>query len=317
MAQQRIGVAVGGREARSIVADIEDLENRGIGAAWLTMGVPGLDPPTLLSAAAVRTSRIMLGTAIVPTWTRHPIVATTQAQTISQLSGGRFRLGVGPSHEGGMSGQFGIDYKRPLTNLREYLQIAKGLLNEGEVALDGFHYKVKGRLANHAGNVPVMASALRRRSFEVCGEYADGAISWVCPHEYLREVALPALEKGAAKAGRETPPLVAHVPICVHENEAEARAAARQQLGFYPKTPFYRAMFEDAGFAVDADGNWTDAMQDAVMLFGDETRVEAGLRALFAAGTTELIVTSVNVGPVEERSKARNLDLVAKVSKSL
>ena len=71
-----------------------------------------------------------------------------------------------------------------------------------------------------------MAAALGPRAYRICGAEADGAISWVCPGSYLREVALPALQRGAEMAGRPVPPLIVQVPVCVHENPEYARVDA-------------------------------------------------------------------------------------------
>src|SRR5262249_61491457 len=109
-------------------------------------------------------------------------------------------------------------------------------------------------------------------SFELCGEEADGAISWICPGVYLRDVALPAMRLGAERAGRPVPPLIAHAPVCVHDNAAEVRTAVREQIQ-NPRLPFYRQMLMAAGFPEAEDGTWSDAMIDAVVLAGEEARV--------------------------------------------
>ena len=117
-----------------------------------------------------------------------------------------------------------------------------------------------------------MAAALGARAYELCGAEADGAISWVCPGAYLKDVALPALHSGAERAGRSVPPLVAHAPVSVHENPEEARDAIRQQFGFFARSPFYQNMFTAAGFPEVSQGTWSDAMVDAVGIWGDESR---------------------------------------------
>ena len=76
--------------------------------------------------------------------------------------------------------------------------------------------------------VTLMASALRTNGFRLCGELADGAISWNCPLPYLRDVAVPALKEGAAKAGRPVPPLIAHVPVVVSEDLEADRAGSQR-----------------------------------------------------------------------------------------
>ena len=115
MIEKRIGVAAMGGNANEVLSRIQELERRGVQAAWLTTGGAGLDGLTLFSAAATQTERIMLGTCITPTWPRHPIAAVQQVQVIANLAPGRFRFGVGPSHRAGMEGMFGFDFTAPLT----------------------------------------------------------------------------------------------------------------------------------------------------------------------------------------------------------
>lgn len=317
MAQKRIGVAIGERNAADALKRIEEVEDMGIPAAWMTVsGVRGLDALTIFAIAASRTQHILLGTAIVPSWPRHPIVMAEQVKVLAQLAPGRFRLGVGPSHKVTMEGVYGLKFDKPLSSLREYLHILKELIRKGEVDYDGQYYHAHTRQGSPV-DMPIMASALRRRSFEFCGAETDGAISWVCPGVYLREVALPAMQTGAQRAGREVPPLIAHAPVCVHDNPEEVRAAAREQLGNYPRSPFYAQMFSDAGFPEAANGTWSDAMLEAVVLSGDEARVEERLREWLSFGATELLVSPVLAGPDREASLQRTLKLLAKLAQSV
>ncbi|MBI4300541.1 MAG: LLM class flavin-dependent oxidoreductase [Chloroflexi bacterium] len=316
MAQRMIGVAVAARDAAGVLGSIERLEGLGIPAAWLTTGGAGLDGLTLFAAAAAKTGRIKLGTAITPTFPRHPIVVVQQVQILAHLAPGRFRLGLGPSHQATIEQSFGIPFKAPHTHLREYIHIVRELLWRGAVDFDGRHLKAHARIAQPIADVPIMASALRQKGFELCGEIADGAISWVCPGVYLRDVALPALRKGAAQAGRPIPPLIAHAPVCVHDNPDEVRAAAREQVGFYPRAPYYAKMFADAGFPEASQGIWSDAMIDAVVLWGDEARVAGRLRELFSWGASEIVVSPVTAGGDRAASLSRTLKLLAEVANS-
>ena len=317
MSGKTLGVVAGGDPSTSVVARIQEFERLGIPAAWMTTGGAALDALTVFAAAAVRTERIKLGTCITPTWPRHPIVAVQQVQVLAQLAPGRFRFGVGPSHKPSMEATYGFKFDAPLTNLREYLHIVKTLLREGKVDFDGRHYHAHVSIANPITDVPVMGSALRRAAFELCGAEADGAISWVCPGFYLRDVAIPALQAGAAKAGRPVPPLVAHAPVCVHDNANEVRAAAREQLAGYPRSPFYASMFTNAGYPEAQEGVWSDAMIDAVVLSGAEAQVADRLRQLLSWGATEIIVSPVTAGPDSQSSLRRTLNLVAEVAKTV
>ncbi len=317
IATKRIGVAIAERNADNALKRIQEVERMGIPAAWMTMGgAGGLDPLTVFASAATQTENILLGTAIIPSWTRHPIVMAQQAQVMAQLAPGRFRLGVGPSHKATMERTYGVEFHRPLVHLREYLHILKTLLHEGAIDYDGRYYHARTRLASPV-DMPIMASALRRGSFEFCGADTDGAISWVCPGVYLRDVALPAMGSGAQGAQRPVPPLIAHAPVCVHENKDEVNAAVREQMGTYPRTTFYAQMFTDAGFPEVAEGTWSDAMVEAVVTSGNEVAVEERLREWLSFGATELMVTPILVGEDREASLQRTLKLVARLAQSI
>jgi F420-dependent oxidoreductase-like protein len=309
-----IGVAIRGNKVSEALAMIEQAEQLGIHAAWMTTGGARLDSITVFAAAAVRTQRIKLGTSIVPTFPRHPLVMVQQAQVVAQLAPGRFRLGVGPSHRPTIEAM-GIQFTSPLSHLREYLRVLKPLLQQGRVDFDGDYYKAHESIPEPL-DLPVMASALQRGSFELCGEEADGAISWICPGVYLRDVALPAMRLGAERAGRLVPPLIAHAPVCVHDNATEVRAAVREQIQ-NPRLPFYRQMLMAAGFPEAADGTWSDAMIEAVVLAGDEARVAERLHTLLTYGAAEVLASPVLAGRDRTASLERTLRLLGRVAQSV
>ena len=313
-----IGVAPMGGDAKEILARIEELERLGIPAAWLTTNWSSPDALTIFSAAAVRTQRIMLGTCITPTWPRHPLVAAQQVQVVSSLAPGRFRFGVGPSHRPTVEAAYGFNFRAPLTNLREYVHIVKTVLRDGSVDFDGQYYHAHARIPEPVPDVPVMASALQRGSFEFCGAEADGAISWVCPPPYLRSVALPAMKEGAQRAGRSVPPLIAHVPVCLHEDAAAVRGAVREQLEIYPTRPFYARMFAEAGFPeAEKLAEWSDRMIDAVVFWGSEEHIASRLRELFSWGVAEVIVSVVTVGEDPAASWGHTVSAMAHVASTM
>lgn len=314
MSQQLIGIAVRGDHANDALAMIEQAEQLGIQAAWMTTGGARLDSITVFAAAALRTQRIKLGTSIVPTFPRHPLVMVQQTQVVAQLAPGRFRLGVGPSHRPTMEAM-GVNFTSPLGHLREYVRILKALLQTGRVDFDGTYYKAHDVISAPL-DVPVMASALQRGSFELCGEEADGAISWICPGTYLRDVALPAMQAGAERAGRPVPPLIAHAPVCVHDNPEEVRAAVREQI-MNPRLPFYQRMLIAAGFPEAEHGTWSDRMIDAGVLWGDETRVTERLHELFDWGATEILATPVLAGRDRTASLERTMRLLGGVAQAV
>lgn len=213
-----------------------------------------------------------------------------------------------------MSGIYGLDFHAPLQELREYLIVLKGLLQQGEIDIDGERFRVHARLTQPL-DLPVMASALQQRSFELCGELSDGAITWLCPAAYIHAVGLPALQRGAQKASRPAPPIVAHAPVCVSTDATAVREAARTQLAGYARLPFYARMLTAAGFPGAQEKGWSDAAIDAVVLHGDEERVAARLRELLEAGAAEIIAAPLAVGPDSQVSLKRTLDLIARLAR--
>ena len=287
-----VGMHVVGVNARDIVDGIVAAEEAGLDAVWMTSGGVAPDPLAIFAAAALKTDRVLFGTSIIPTFPRHPLAVAQGAVAVDQLAPGRLRLGVGPSHKPTMEGSWGIPFERPLQHLREYLTVLRAVLQEGAVDFDGNRMSAHARIAAPTG-VRVMASALRENGFRLCGELAEGAISWVCPLPYLRDVAMPAIKEGAAKAGREAPPLIAHVPVCVSTDIDSVREASRRQIGFYPKVPFYSQMFQDAGFPEARDGEMSDRMIDALVVHGDAATVKERLRGVGAFGAGELLAMPI------------------------
>lgn len=300
MAEGTIGISVQEPNPAATLAAIRRYEQAGVPAAWLTTGGIGPDGLTIFAAAAAQTQRILLGTCIVPILPRHPLVTVQQVSVVAALAPGRFRLGLGPSHKPAVEGTYGYDFRAPLGHLREYIRIVKDALGSGAVDFDGRHYHAHGRVPGPAADVPVMASALRTTAFRLCGEIADGAITWVCPMPYVRDTALPALREGAEAAGRPTPPMIAHAPFCLSDDADAVRAAARQQLAVYPRLPYYAQMMVDAGLPEAAKGEWSDAMVDLIVAHGSEERVAEQLRGFLQAGASELIAAPIIVGDREQ-----------------
>ena len=311
MSENIVGIAIPAPDARSVIASVVEAERVGVKAAWLTSGGDAGDALTTMAIAAAQTESITLGTSIMQTWSRHPITAARQAQTIDAVAPGRLRLGVGPGHLQAMQETFGVGFEAPLGHLTEYVKVLKGLLETGEIDFQGEQIVAKATLPAPT-QVAVMASALRPRSFEMCGAEGIGAISWVCPHPYVRDTALPAMRAAAEGAGGEKPPLVVHAAVCVTDDVAGARDAVREQLGYFPYIPFYARMFAASGFPGSEESGWTDEMVDSVLLAGDEETVALRVREMQEWGADEVLASVVTVGDDAE-SRMRTMRLLAEV----
>ena len=218
--RERIGLDISRRPAREAMRTIQEHEAAGVATAWSTQGAVGIDALTVFAAAAAQTSSIVLATGIVPAFTRHPLALAGQALAFEEIAPGRLRLGVGTSHQRSVGAAYGIPMERSLARLREYLQVLVPTLQTGAVSFHGEFYDAEATLP--ATKTPVLISALREKAWELGGELSDGAISWNVPMPFLNDVARPAMERGAATAGRSCPPL-----ICAAVRTASARIWSR------------------------------------------------------------------------------------------
>jgi alkanesulfonate monooxygenase SsuD/methylene tetrahydromethanopterin reductase-like flavin-dependent oxidoreductase (luciferase family) len=139
--------------------------------------------------------------------------------------------------------------------------------------------------------VPVLAAAAGLRAYELCGELSDGAISWVAPRTYLVQHALPALRRGAAKAGRPAPPIIAHVPVAVGMSAERAHALARVQLAGFARSPHFTGTWAAVGY--DTKAGYTDALLDDLLVYGSAAQVGEGLRGWLAAGMGEILAQPI------------------------
>ena len=299
--RERVGLAIQGTDSATVMQRIREAEQAGIQQIWMTQSVGMLDTLTLFAAVATQTTRIRLGTSIVPVYPRHPLVMALQAATINDLAPGRLRLGVGTSHRHIMENIYGLSMPSPLAYLREYVEVMRQGLWEGRMDHQGQFFKVAATIPRPA-QIPLLISALGEKAFHLAGEIADGAISWVCPVPYLLDTALPALRAGAETQHRPVPPLVAHIPVAMSTDEAAVQAAATPRISFYTKAPFYAHMFASAGFPVGADGTGVEAIVKALVVAGDQSQVEKRLRDLLASGLDELLLMPV---PVADETRER------------
>jgi F420-dependent oxidoreductase-like protein len=310
-----IGLHIAARDGKAALEQIVAAEQAGVDVAWMTCGGVAPDPLAVFSAAALRTDRVAFGTCIIPTFPRHPMALAQAAMVVDSLAPGRLRLGVGPSHEPAMRGTWGLDFVRPLEHLREYVTILTACFNDGKVDFAGKRLQAHAEFAGTA-NIRVMISALRHNAFALAGELTAGGISWVTPPEHIRDVAIPALEEGAARAGRsDVPPAIVHVPIVVSTDAEAVFEQARAQMGFYQRLPFYRAMWLEAGYPDAAGTEFTKTMCDALVVSGDEQQVTDRIRALPSFGAGEIIAMPLLLQNDRE-ARARTIRLLGDLAQA-
>jgi F420-dependent oxidoreductase-like protein len=303
----RIGFGFRPTDAVSALDKIVRAQEAGFSTVWTVMPALGRDTPTILAAAATRTATIKLGTSIVPAFTRHPLALATQAFAIEDLAPGRLRLGIGTSHQRTMIDAYGFEFSKPLTQLREYLEVLRPALQEAAVDFAGEFYTAHARFPSSAPTA-VLISALRENAWELAGELSDGGISWITPATYLASVAKPAMERGAQKANRPVPPLVAHTFVSAREDRHQVRTAVRASLKYYAEAPFYQRMFAASGHPLGAGNAITDKLIDAITVSGSPSEIAEGLQSRLDSGIDELLL---DVVPVDDQTAEEDVVFAA------
>ncbi|HET7873989.1 MAG TPA: LLM class flavin-dependent oxidoreductase [Methylomirabilota bacterium] len=238
----------------------------GYESLWVTHG-GGRDALLVLSVYAHAAPRVGLGTGVVPIYPRHPVLLAQEALTLSDLSGGRLRLGLGVSHRSMMEGALGLDMGRPLPVMREYVTVLRAAL-AGKVEHAGPRYRVtwQSALPRLPQAPPILLAGLGSKMLELAGEIADGAVLWLCAPAYIREVAMPAIKRGRARAGKPLDgfEVVAAVPAALTVDPAAGAAMFKAELVRYLALPFYRAMLEQSGFGAELKAYDRTSRADAV-----------------------------------------------------
>jgi 5,10-methylenetetrahydromethanopterin reductase len=296
----RIGILAaetGGAQALGELADqLRRAADDGFASVWVS-NIFGLDALTALAVAGGQVPGIELGTAVVPTYPRHPAVLAQQALTAALAVGpGRLTLGIGLSHKIVIEDMYGYSFDRPARHMREYLSVLLPLLDGSPVSVDGDTLSAHiGLSVPRAGRVPVLLAAMAPRMLGLAGEQTDGTVLWMTGAATVRDYVVPAISAAAGAAGRPSPRVVCTLPVCVTSDPAAARAGAAKRFAIYGQLPSYRAMLDREGAADPGD----------VAIIGDEDAVAAQILALADAGVTDFAAAEFARG--EERERTRGL----------
>ena len=260
---------------------------------WVTHGL-GRDSFLVLAAYAAVAPRVRVGVGVLPIYPRHPVATAQAALTLAEQTGGRYILGLGVSHKASMEQQLGLKLEDPLGVTREYVAVLRGAFGDG-ARFEGTHYRVQWSMAlpGRLPAPPIYLAGLSAKMLELAGEIADGVVLWLCDPHYVRTVAMPALERGRRRGGKDLTgfEVVAAVPLAVTDDVAKARDTFRGELARSLSLPFYRAMLAASGHGAsiegfDARGKADDALLDALGAVGDAARCRAYVDAYRAAGVT-------------------------------
>lgn len=303
----RIGMGVGelgGSDVTidGIVSQVQDAADRGFASAWMAQ-IFGFDALTTLALAGQRVPGIELGTAVVPTYPRHPMTLAAQALTAAAACDNRLTLGIGLSHQIVIESMFGYSFDKPARHMQEYLSILGPLLRNRSVSFTGETLRAAGSLnIPGATAVPLLVAALGPRMLRLAGELADGTVTWMTGPATVAEHIVPSIAAAAAAAAKPAPRVVVGLPVCVTRHEDQARQRAAKTFEVYGQLPSYRAMLDREGAGGPAD----------VALVGDEASVAAQIKRIFDGGATEFLAAPF--GSTEERTTT--VDVLADLARS-
>lgn len=264
---------------------------------WLAQ-LTDIDALTALAVVGREVPGLEVGTAVVPTYPRHPLVMAMQALTVQAATGNHLTLGIGLSHQVVIEGAYGISFATPVRHMREYLSVLMPLLHEGKTTFEGEEITARTFApVRVAGARPptVLVAALGTQMLKLAGRLADGTILWMVGPKTIADHIVPTITKAAEAAGRPAPEVTVGLPVCVTNQPAEAAEKAATVFGLYDNLPSYKAMLDREG--VDGPAG--------VAIIGDEQSVAARLHQLGELGATRLTMSVF--GNSEERARATAL----------
>jgi len=294
-----IGVVGSAPTLNGQVQQVVEAESDGFDSYWTPSG--GSDALTLLALAGGKTSRIELGTAVVPIFQHHPTALAQQALTTQTATNGRLALGIGLSHKPSVEDQMGLSFDRPALRMLEYVMVLRELVREGRTRFSGETLSVSASVQVPGGSpFPILIAALGPRMLKIAGELSEGTITWMVGPQTLKNHITPKIASAASAAGKSAPRICVGVPVCVTDSAAEARSRAAETFQVYGALPSYRKMLALEGTAEPAD----------VAVIGDEASVERQLREYSDGGATDLLAAVFPEGVDEEASTARTRALL-------
>ena len=284
----RIGTSVGlqvdgPQTIDDVVAEVRQAAELGLTGAWWSQTF-GWDALTAIVAAGLAVPDIALGTAVVPTYPRHPLALASQALSTRAAVGDRLTLGVGPSHAPIIEAALGVPFDRPARHTREYLEALAPLLRGEAVDVRGEVIRAAGQVVVPGTSPPrLLLSALGPAMLRIAGELTDGTVVTWTGVRTLESHIVPTITAAAELAGRPAPEVVLSVCIAVTADPDGTRTWMAERFGAADDLPSYRAMLDREGVRSATD----------LLVAGDEATVERGLRRLADAGVTELIAAPV------------------------
>ena len=280
----------------------------GIDTIWIPQIPDEFDALTAAALVGVETSRVEIGTAVVPVQPRHPIAMAQQALSTQAACQGRLSLGLGVSHHWVIDEMLGLPYERPVPTMRAYLDVLEpAFAGPGVVQVENDFFRVNNPLdVTDITPTPILLAALGPKMLELCGARTDGTILWMADEKAIESHVVPRLTAAASAAGRPAPRVVAGIPICLcGDDEVDvAVARANRLLSEAEVSPNYQRLLDQG-----------DAKQVGDLLAaGSESSIEKRIRSFADAGVTDISFRVVPIGDGRDEliaSMKRTRELIA------
>ena len=285
-----LGIFGSSRNVSELTEQVQKAADLGYATFW-TPQIFNLDALTALAVVSSNVSDIRLGTSVVPTYPRHPMMLAQLALTVNQVSGGRLDLGIGLSHKPVVEGMWGMSFDGPVGHMRDYLTILMALLHEGAISHGGKHLTSRGGIDVPADPPPVLVAALGPQMLKLVGKTADGTATWMTGPKTIQDHVVPVINDAAESENRPRPQVVAAIPVCIHTDKEVAVEHAKRDFGFYGDLPSYRAMLDREGL----ENSWD------IALTGSFEQVAEGIQEYVDAGATQVVAAVY--GPEESREE--------------
>lgn len=299
----RIGTMIGADGAGATLDDVigvaKRVEAAGLDNVWLA-NIFSFDAITTLALIGRETERIGLGTAVTPTYPRHPTAIAQQALTTQAACTGRFTLGIGLSHQIVIETMLGLSYSRRAAHMREYLSVLMPLVRGESARFSGEEYNVRGvnlEIPGSAG-MDVVVAALGPAMLKIAGELADGTNTWMVGPRTMEEHVVKRINAAADATGRPAPKVVGGFPVVLTNRPDEAKEKIAQNLTIYGQLPSYRAMLDREGAEGPAD----------LAIAGDENLVRGEIKRLEDIGVTDF---NAAIMDIEDGAYDRTLEFLA------
>lgn len=268
MSRYRLELAVAGRDLPQQAELIAHAERKGLTGVWMAE-VNGADAVTQAASAAGATKTMRVGTAIIPIQTRDPLLMAMTAQSLSELSGGRFILGLGTSTTVIVQDWHGRPWGKPLSGTREFVSLVRRLLEGERVTAEGAFPMRRASLSRrNPQSVPIYLAALNEGMLRLAAEIADGVIlNFVSPRQVNRAVDL--IRAVRKEAGLTAPfEIAVFFRATVTDDEAASLPRYQQELLTYLMSPVYQKFFDADGWGELCESTaklWTSGERDAAL----------------------------------------------------